>query len=165
MKKEDWKTFHLAWPAVVSLLFLSLIYLLHSAGSNTISLISSGIILMFLFLAAFFTESRYLPFLGVLPNLFLLYALVLSSSEPTPLILNVYLYAGIIFGLLTYLLNRVKDLKGNLYQGTFILYSIKTLFPIYLSYYLFGTFTHPFIIFSFVFFAMISWAFYLYIEA
>jgi hypothetical protein len=164
MKGAD-KFFYQLAPITIGLIFLSLIYLLYSVGPTSRSSISGGIILVALFIAAFFVESKYLPFLGVLPNLFLLYALVGNSKEPVPLILEIYLFAGIVLGLLAYMLYHLRDIKGRIYEGTNVLYSLKTIFPIYLSYFLFGSFTHPFIFYSFVLFAVISWAFYIYIGA
>jgi hypothetical protein len=163
MKGPVDKSFYQVAPITISLLFLFLIYLLHSIGQGALQSISGGIILVILFIAAFFIESRYVPSVGVLPNLVMLYLIVEKSAEPVPLAMNLYLFAGITLGITAYLLSNLKNIKGKLYEGTVVLYSLKTILPLYLSYYLLGSFSHQFIIYSFVLFAVISWAFYLYV--
>ena len=152
------------WPhvLVVWILGMALIHQVMSTPYSEIGSVSKGIVLVFLFVAAFLLESRYLPYVGLMPSIVFLFLLGEPEWRTLPFLLKAYIEAGVIVVFLTYMICHTKNrYRIRLNQASFILYSLKTVFPIYISHYVFGSYSHPYFIYSFVFFFVMTWLFYL----
>jgi hypothetical protein len=153
-------------PCVIFLFFLALFYV-RSTSIAEIDLFSPGLILIIMFFAAFVLESRYVVWFGVLPNLLLLFMITESEWRNVPVLLQLYIIGGFFLGILAYIFfyGRVfgpgkTTIYGNnhpLYKATYILYSLKTIFPIYFSYFMLKSYAHPFFIYSFLIVFIITW--------
>lgn len=151
--------------------FCLAVYYVHSTAAIEMDFFPQGAVLIVVFVAAFILESRYAPLLGVLPNLLLLYMITESQWRNMPDYLRFYVVAGFVLGILSFILyygkvNKADKLSiyGNaspLYKASFVFYSLKTIFPFYFSYFMLRSFTHPFFMYSFLVFSIITWFFYL----
>jgi len=153
-------------PLVLAIFFLLVLYV-HSTYASELEILNMSIVLIVMAFCAFTLESRYAVWVGVLPSVLLLY----MASEPewrnVPLPFKLYVIGGFFLGVLSFILFYGKvmgpcktTIYGNrhpLYKATYVLYSLKTVFPFYFSYFMLRSFSHPFFPYSFVLSFIIIW--------
>jgi hypothetical protein len=155
----------------VLLLFFFLLFYAHSTSASEIELLNTGIVLIAMFFAAFVLESRYVVWVGVLPNILLLYMITELEWRNVSMPFKIYVIGGFFLGVLSFIQFYGKvmgpsktTIYGNkhpVYKATYVLYSLKTVFPFYFSYFMLKSFAHPFYIYSFLVVFIIIWFFYM----
>ena len=153
-------------PCVIYLFFLALFYV-RSTSVAEIDMFTPGLVLIAVFFAAFVLESRYVVWFGVLPNLLLLFIITESEWRNVPVFLKMYIIGGFFLGVISFILFYGKVLGpgkttiyGNtqpLYKATYVLYSLKTVLPLYFSYFMLKSYAHPFFMYSFLITFIIVW--------
>lgn len=143
------------------ILFFLLVQYIISTPSVEGSQLNPTLFLILLFFAAFVLESKYVPYVGILPTPPIIYMILEYDWLTIPALLRIYAQSALVVCTASFILFYKKDAKGPLYSIPYILYSLKTVFPIYLSYFIFGSFSHPYFMYSFIVFAILSWAVYL----
>jgi len=139
---------------IVLAAFFSIAFYIHSTPSPAIDASSLGIVLIVMALFAFVFESQYMAWVGVLPSALLLYAITETEWRNVPLLFKIYIIGGFFlaaFSLCPLLWKVAGPSKttifGNshiLYKTAYLLYSLKTVFSFYFSYFMLKSFTHPF---------------------
>lgn len=155
----------------ILVLFLSAVLYVHSTTASEIEVLNLGLVLIVMFVAAYLLESRYVVWFGVLPNVLLLYMITEAEWRNVPLPFKLYVIGGFFLGVLSFVAFYGKvmgpsktTIYGNqhpLYKATYILYSLKTVFPLYFSYYMLRSFAHPYFIYSFLILFIIVWFFFM----
>jgi hypothetical protein len=149
----DW-LYALFVPAV----FLLLVNYVVSTPYIEITFLNPTVVMVLLFIAAFILESRYMPYVGLLPSALILYGILEYDWSTIPELLKIYAELGLVLCASSFIVYYKKNGKGPLYNAAFLLYSLKTVFPIYLSFFIFGSFMHPYFLYSFILFTIVSWA-------
>lgn len=147
-------------PAVV-VFTIVLIYFIRSAPVAQINFLGPGIALIIVFTSAFLFETSYTSYAGILPSIVLLYLLTKESGGSIPWLLKTYIDLGLILGIASFIVYHKTKVKGVFYYVVFYAYSLKTVFPLFLGYFILGSFTHPYFIYSFIVMLLLTWVFYL----
>jgi hypothetical protein len=147
--------------AAVVLLTLLILQAINSFPDLGSYLISSGLGLLIVFSCAFLLESKYIPYVGVLPSFFFLYFLMDGASGSFPWLLKAYIDVGLILGIAAYVVYYRRKDKGPFYDTVFYAYSLKTVFPLYISYFMLRSFTHQYFAYSFIVTLIFTWLIYM----
>lgn len=157
-------------PLVLAL-FFSALFFIHSTSTSEMGLLNYGIVLIVMFFAGFVLESRYVVWVGVLPNIVLLYMATELEWRNVPPLFKLYILGGFFIGVLSFIrfygnvLGPSKTtIYGNqhpLYKASYVLYSLKTVFPFYFSYFMLNSFAHQFFVYAFLIVFIITWFLYM----
>ena len=157
-------------PFVLAVFFLLICYV-HSTSASELDWMNMGLVLIAMFLAAYVLESRYVVWVGVLPSVLLLYMVTELEWRNVPMPFKAYVIGGFFLGVLSFIMFYGKvmgpaktTIYGNrhpFYKATYVLYSLKTVFPFYFSYFMLKSFAHPFFAYSFLMLFIMIWFFYM----
>jgi hypothetical protein len=111
-------------------------YLMFVKSSNAEILISLSMMLI----CAFFVEVYYIPRIGVLPNLLVVFFVFRENWGTLPDLLRVYLLVGAVIGTISFFagVKRTVSLPSLVYKITYLLFGLKTVLAFYVPYLLFG---------------------------
>lgn len=161
---------------ILILTFLSLASYIRSTNLLELHLVDRGVLLLVLFVLAFIVESRYLDYVGLFPNILFLNLLAEAYGEGLPGFFYLYVSLGMVLSIAFFILHdQVND--RNLYSKLFtssrqagdgvkgrwffrfvlFMFSFRTLFPMYLTFFLLGSFVHAHFMYAFIFFSLLVW--------
>ena len=155
-KISDW-----IYMLSVCALLLASVELVFSFPSLRLNYLVVAVLMTVIFVFGLLYECRSVTWVGVLPSIFLIFLLMRYEWAGIPFVLRDYAYLGLALGISSFILYYKKKKTSPLKKATFLLYSLKNVFPLYLSYYILGSITHPYYIYSSILLSVITWMFFL----
>jgi len=155
------KIFDWLYMLSVCALLLVSVKLVFSFPSLRLNYLIVAVLMTIIFVFGLLYEYKSVSWVGIIPSIFLIFLLMRYEWVSIPSVLRDYAYLGLVMGISSFILYYKKKKTSPLKKATFLLYSLKNVFPLYLSYYVLGSITHPYYIYSSILLSVITWMFFL----